>query len=287
MSKKTTKKKGGDSALETFKTFGVAILIALFIRTFFFQAFRIPSGSMEDSLLIGDFLLVDKLAYGAKVPGTDWRLPGWREPRRGDIIVFKDPQTDRDFIKRCIATEGEGIHLEDNVVFIDGKPLEEPYKSIKPMSGHDVGNFPFADAERSRQLRYPPHRLRPGGIRNGDYVVAEDSIFMMGDNRNNSMDSRYWGELPVNRVVGRAFVLYWSTDPDRAPGWVKRMDETWVKGFFSLFLGRPRFGRVGTWLAHDWSDTYATGWAAAEAAGTGAVGAGGTGSATGTLANTP
>ena len=238
---RTSKPNRAESGFETLKTFGIAILIALFIRTFFVQAFRIPSGSMEDTLLIGDFLLVDKVTFGAKIPGTDLRLPGFRDPRRGDIIVFKDPRTNRDFIKRCIARDGETIRLADNQVFIDGQALAEPYKAIKPV---------------------------PGAVRStfGPYRVADDALFMMGDNRNNSQDSRYWGDLTPDRVVGRAFVLYWSTDPYGAPRWVQNMDETWVKGFFSLFLGRPRIRRAGTWLARNWAGTYQEGFAAARSA---------------------
>ncbi len=227
------KKKSGST--ETFKTVVYALLIALFIRTFIVQAFRIPSGSMEDTLLVGDFLLVDKLTYGAKIPGTKSRLPGFRGPRRGDILVFKDPRTSRDFIKRCVATGGETIDIRDNEVFIDGRPLTEPYKVLKP------------NPLPSRKNYGPKH-------------LPAETLFMMGDNRNNSQDSRYWNELALDRVVGRAFVLYWSTDPHRAPGWVRNMDETWVKGFFQLFLGRPRITRFGNWLAKNYTDTYEAAW---------------------------
>lgn len=223
---------------ESFKTILFAVLIALFIRTFLVQAFRIPSGSMEDTLLVGDFLLVDKITYGAKIPGTSLRLPGLRKPRRGDIIVFKDPRTNRDYIKRAIAVGGETIQLRSNVVSIDGHVLEEPYKAIKPVPGPVRDDF-------------------------GPYHVSGDGLFMMGDNRNNSQDSRYWNELDPDRVVGRAFILYWSSDPNRSPHWVRTMDESPVKGFLSLLLGQPRLDRVGTWLAHDYTPVYAQGTAAA------------------------
>jgi signal peptidase I len=221
------------SGRETLKTAVYALLIALFIRTFIVQAFRIPSGSMEDTLLIGDFLLVDKLTYGARVPGTSWRLPGLREPRRGDIIVFKDPQTNRDYIKRCIAVGGETIEVRSNDVYIDGRPIPEPYKALKFVGG----GMP--------RDNYGPR------------TVSGKALFMMGDNRNNSQDSRYWNELDPLRVVGRAFVLYWSTDPERAPRWVRNMGEGWVKGFLQLLFGRPRLGRLGTWLAKDYTSLYA------------------------------
>ena len=240
------RKNGGSAASrkksagrgESFKTIIFAVLIALFIRTFLVQAFRIPSGSMEDTLLVGDFLLVDKITYGAKIPGTAMRLPGLREPRRGDIIVFKDPRTNRDYIKRAIAVGGETIQLRSNVVSIDGRALEEPYKAIKPVPGPVRDDF-------------------------GPYHVRENGLFMMGDNRNNSQDSRYWNELDPDRVVGRAFILYWSSDPNRSPRWVRTLDESPLKGFLSLLLGRPRLDRVGTWLAHDYTPVYAQGTAAA------------------------
>jgi signal peptidase I len=216
---------------ETLKTAVFALLIALFIRTFFVQAFRIPSGSMEDTLLIGDFLLVDKITYGAKIPFTSWRFPGFREARRGDIIVFKDPTKNRDYIKRCVAVGGETIEVKKNDVFIDGKAIPEPYKALKYVPGPTREN-------------YPPRRIEDG------------RLFMMGDNRNNSQDSRYWNALDSRRVVGRAFVLYWSTDPERAPRWVRNMSESWVKGFLQLFLGRPRISRFGKWIATDYSDLY-------------------------------
>jgi signal peptidase I len=220
-----------DKGVETVKTVVFALLIALIIRTFLVQAFRIPSGSMEDTLLIGDFLLVDKITYGAKIPLTPWRLPGFRKPKRGDILVFKDPRTNRDYIKRCIALPGETFELRDNEVYIDGRALPEPYKVLKPVPGPTRKDY---SARR----------------------IGEDKLFMMGDNRNNSQDSRYWNELDFERVVGRAFVLYWSSDPEKAPRFVQSMSESWVKGFLQLFFGRPRLTRFGKWLATDYTRTY-------------------------------
>jgi signal peptidase I len=262
--RKSGKKRSGGFAENT-RTIVYALLIALVIRTFLIQAFRIPSGSMEDTLLIGDFLLVDKITYGALIPGTQLRLPGFREPRRGDIMVFKDPRTNRDFIKRCIGEEGDAIHLEANEVFIDGQPLREPYKAEKPNPGLDLSWFPNTGPGSDQLLHarsFPTdfqflHRM--GAVREDGFVVPPDHVFMMGDNRNNSQDSRVWGPLQKNRIVGRAFVLYWSTDPDKAPAWVRDMPETWVKGFFQLFLGRPRITRVGTWLARDYREGYRAG----------------------------
>jgi signal peptidase I len=260
--------KGGSG--ESVRTIVYALVIALFIRTFLVQAFRIPSGSMEDTLLIGDFLLVDKVTFGARVPGTHWRLPGLRKPRRGDIIVFKDPRTDRDFIKRCIGQGDETLDVVANEVYIDGKPLDEPYKHIGPNGGFDLSYFPYRGAARQQLFPWVAAERARAGERPDEpphgYHVPAGEIFMMGDNRNNSQDSRVWGPLTPDRVVGRAFVLYWSTDPDRAPQWVRNLPENWVKGFFQLFLGRPRITRVGRWLATNYTETYEKGWAAARPA---------------------
>ena len=223
---------------ETLKTAVVALAIALFIRTFIVQAFRIPSGSMEDTLLVGDFLLVDKLTYGARVPFTDFRLPGLRAPRRGDILVFKAPTTGQDFIKRCIGTGGESVLVKEDIVSIDGAPLDEPYKVLK--------SYPFGGDDRGARFGVHTPLLIPDG-----------ALFMMGDNRNNSQDSRYWGPLDPRRVVGHAFVIYWSTDPSRAPSFVRSMPQNWVRGLLELVLGRPRITRVGNWIAKDWRKTYA------------------------------
>lgn len=253
-------RKAKDTFAENVRTLVYALAIALFIRTFLVQAFRIPSGSMEETLLIGDFLLVDKVTFGANVPGTDWRLPGFRKPHRGDILVFKDPVTNRDFIKRCIGQGGETLKVVNNEVHIDGQPLTEPYKHVGPGS-LDLANFPYRTAARQELERWvAADRMRRGIALDSPmpdgYRIPDDRIFMMGDNRNNSSDSRAWGSLEQSRVVGRAFVLYWSSDPDHAPRWVRNLPENWVKGFFQLFLGKPRLRRLGTWLAHDYSDIY-------------------------------
>jgi len=253
---------------ENVRTIVYALAIALFIRTFLVQAFRIPSGSMEETLLVGDFLLVDKVTLGARVPFTSWRLPGLREPRRGDILVFKDPRTDRDFIKRCIGRGGETIEVRANEVYIDAKPLDEPYKHVGPNGGFDLSYFPYRSGAHRLLFPWVEAERRRTGERmdlppEGGYRIPDGRLFMMGDNRNNSRDSRVWGPLTPDRVVGRAFILYWSTDPDRAPRWVRNLPENWVKGFFQLILGRPRLRRIGTWLAKDYTGTYEKGWEAA------------------------
>jgi signal peptidase I len=178
-----------------------ALVLTLFLRAFVIQAFRIPSASMQDTLLIGDFLFVNKFEYGPKIPFTHFRLPGLRAPRRGDVIVFQFPQDPtKDFIKRCIATGGETLEVRNKQVYVDGKPLHEPYAihtdpSVRP-AGYDYrDNF-------------------------GPVTVTKGQMFMMGDNRDNSNDSRYWGQLEMDLVKGRAMFIYWSWDGERNwPRW--------------------------------------------------------------------
>jgi len=174
----------------------IAIALALVIRTLVVQAFTIPSGSMMDTLLVGDYILVNKFLYGPEVPFTDWRTPGLRSPRRGDIIVFRYPQDEkRDFIKRIIGTPGEDIQIRGHDVYVNGQRLEEPY--VKHTAApHSGGACAYAyGCERT--------------------VVPPDSYFVMGDNRENSQDSRYWGFVKAEKIKGKAFIIYWSWDSDR------------------------------------------------------------------------
>jgi len=178
-----------------------ALVLTLFLRAFVIQAFRIPSASMQDTLLIGDFLFVNKFEYGPRIPFTHIRLPGLRAPRRGDVIVFQFPQDPtKDFIKRCVATGGETLEVRNKQVYVDGKPLRESYAIHSDPS------------------------VRPAGYDYRDYfgpvTVAKGQMFMMGDNRDNSNDSRYWGQLEMDLVKGRAMFIYWSWDGERNwPRW--------------------------------------------------------------------
>ncbi|HXH83952.1 MAG TPA: signal peptidase I [Candidatus Tectomicrobia bacterium] len=179
---------------------GIAILLALVIRTLVVQAFTIPSGSMMDTLLIGDYILVNKFLYGAEIPFTDWRMPGLRDPERGDIIVFKYPQDEkRDFIKRIVAVPGEQVQVRGSQVYVDGRPLEEPYVRQSPN--------PLAHAGQPGYCGYA-YGCEP-------LVVPPESYFVMGDNRDNSQDSRYWGFVTRDKIRGKAFLIYWSWDSDR------------------------------------------------------------------------
>jgi signal peptidase I len=186
------------TAREYFESICIAVILALFVRTFVVQAFKIPTGSMEQNLLIGDHLLVNKFVFAPTLsPLERWILP--IDPiRRGDIIVFKYPEDpDRDFIKRVIGLPGETLELRDRTVYIDGEPLDEPYvQFLFPASDRRPGDADFTDFGVRRG--YGPVR------------VPDGQYFMMGDNRDNSQDSRYWGFLPREYVKGKALFVYFS-----------------------------------------------------------------------------
>jgi signal peptidase I len=188
------------TAREYFESICVAVILALFVRTFVVQAFKIPTGSMENNLLIGDHLLVNKFVFAPTLFPLEERLLPIDRIERGDVIVFKYPeQPDRDFIKRVIGLPGETIELRNKKVYIDGTPLDEPYVHfIFPPSPDDNGSsgsdLPDFDLTRSY----------------GPVTVPERHYFMMGDNRDNSQDSRYWGFLPQDYVKGKALFVYFS-----------------------------------------------------------------------------
>lgn len=171
----------------------IAVLLALVIRTFIVQAFKIPSGSMEDTLAIGDHILVNKFIYGTKLPFSDKRILKLRDPRRGDVIVFEYPEDpSKDFIKRVIGTPGDTVEVKDKKVYVNGKLYANPHevhkeKDIIPKEQNPRDNF-------------------------GPVTVPADSYFMMGDNRDRSYDSRFWGFVKSDKIKGLAFIKYWSWD---------------------------------------------------------------------------
>ena len=188
------------TAREYFESILVAVILALFVRTFVFQAFKIPTGSMKPNLLVGDHLLVNKFIFAPAATPLERTLLPMRAIRRGDVIVFKFPEEpERDFIKRVIGLPGETLELKNQTISINGTPLAEPY-------AHYL--FPAA-AEGEEGLL---HDLRR---RYGPVTVPAGHYFMMGDNRDDSQDSRYWGFLPQSYIKGRALFIYWSFDtPD-------------------------------------------------------------------------
>ena len=176
---------------EYIEAFAVAIVLALIIRTFVVQAFKIPSGSMEPTLLVGDHILVNKFIYGEHIPFTDSKILDFRDPKRGEIIVFVYPKDEsKDFIKRVIGVEGDTIEIKDKKLFINGQFFDDPY-------GHFKDNAVI------------PGHVQPRD-NFGPVTVPEDSLFVMGDNRDRSADSRFWGFVRLTQVKGKAFLIYWS-----------------------------------------------------------------------------
>jgi signal peptidase I len=192
----------------------IAIILALIIRAFVVQAFKIPSSSMEPTLLIGDHLLVNKFIYGIKIPFIDKKVLKFKKPQRGDIIVFKfkDPEypekPEVDFIKRVIAVEGERVEIIKKKVFINGKLMPDPYGV-------------FLDDNTDDTYTSPKDNFGP-------VIVPKDSVFCLGDNRDKSHDGRFWGYVKLDRIRGKAFILYFS----------------WNSNSESL-LGKIRWSRFG------------------------------------------
>ena len=200
------------SAWEWTKSLAAALIIWFFLRALLVEAFRIPSGSMENTLLIGDFLFVNKALYGAEMPVVHKRLPAFREPARGDVVVFDSVEEPGvNVVKRIIGMPGDTLAMADNVISINGKPLEEPYA---------IRTDGLSDREdpqmRAWQVRYLVGRearwYRPTLKNWGPLLVPADSFFVMGDNRDNSYDSRYWGFLGRDRIRGRPLFIYYSFD---------------------------------------------------------------------------
>ncbi len=218
---------------EYFESIVIAVILALFIRTFVVQAFKIPTGSMEETLLIGDHLLVNKFVYGPAPTALERALLPVGTIKRGEVLVFKYPEEpERDFIKRVIGLPGETVELREKKVYVNGKALEEPYVHFLTAPGgpsefHEVTSFDVRE-------RYGP------------VTVPADHFFVMGDNRDNSQDSRYWGFLPRENIKGKSLVIYWSYQADREDYQDESAGAT-VKGLVSVFahfFTRTRWDRM-------------------------------------------
>ena len=204
---------------EWIEPFLIAGIIALFIRQFAVEAFKIPSGSMIPTLTIGDHLLVNKFVYGPRIPFTDNRIFTWKEPKRGEIIVFKYPENeDKNFIKRVVGVPGDKIQIVNGKLMINDQavvitPAAPPAdKSVE--EGQSFGK-PMVYLEQlgavTHQIQY---LMDQSGKNYGPWLVPKDSVFVMGDNRDNSQDSRFWGFVKFNKILGRALIIYWSWDGD-------------------------------------------------------------------------
>lgn len=220
------------SAVEWLKSLGVALLLFFVLRTFLVQTFVITSGSMEDTLLVGDMLLVNRAAMGSQVPLLGLRIPGYSEPGRGDILVFDPPHEETlMLIKRLIGLPGDTLEMRDRVLFVNGERLDEPYVRHDPVEDE---RHPWMSWQRD----YLPAGVDPatyGPTRDnwGPIVIPDGRYFMLGDNRERSLDSRYWGLLERWRLEGRAVFTYYSYNRDSYRPFPALREVRWNR------IGRP------------------------------------------------
>jgi len=195
------------------KSIAIALAVWFVLSTFLVKAFRISSGSMERTMLVGDFLFVNKALYGAEVPLIGGRLPGVREPRRGDIVVFRSPIEDSILVKRLIGLPGDTVGMIAGELSRNGRPVQEPY-----VQHLGTGQPEPPDPEMRRwQLRFFAGKdsagYHPTSRDWGPLVVPRDSFFMLGDNRDGSRDGRFWGFVPRRNIQGSPMIIYFSYDP--------------------------------------------------------------------------
>lgn len=225
------------------KAIGLPIALFLLIRTFFMEAYRIPSGSMIPALLVGDWLFVNKLIYGPKVPFMEMYLPGYAEPQRNEVAVFRSPpQSDQPWdptptlVKRIVGAGGDTLHMRRGVLHVNGVPQADP-AGAEQRRGHDSSSelFEWQHSIALRDTRFGSAPERASHDNWGPLLIPEGHFFMMGDNRYNSKDSRYWGIVPRKNMRGRPMFVYYSynrDDSDRpAP-----------------FITDIRWGRIGHWI---------------------------------------
>ncbi|MEO0232786.1 MAG: signal peptidase I [candidate division WOR-3 bacterium] len=223
-----------------------ALVVALFLRYFVLQAYRIPSGSMEDTLLPGDFLLVFKPIYGIEIPYTEIKFFQFYKPKRGDIVIFRFPlDPSKDFVKRCVGLPGDTIEIKDKVLYINGKKVFEPYaihkdgKIIPPLinTKDEFSKKEFQRMWMERELvEEPMARDNFGPV-----VVPPKTYFVLGDNRDNSSDSRFWGPVPEKYLKGVPLIIYFSWDSESNSIFKKIRIERllqipllWKKEFYSV-----------------------------------------------------
>ena len=219
-----------NKAVEWAKSIVIAALLFVFLRSFLVQTFVITSGSMEETLLVGDMLLVNRASIGSYIPFTNVRIPGYSTPKRGDVLVFDPPHEETlKLVKRLVGMPGDTLRMRNRVLYVNDEPLDEPY-----LRHSDVGDETHPWMEWQREFLLPgtdPQTYAPTRDTWGPLVIPEDRYFMMGDNRETSLDSRYWGLLEGWRLEGRAVFTYFSYNKDsyRPFPWLREI----------------RFGRIG------------------------------------------
>jgi signal peptidase I len=228
-------RRGLSWAWEWAKSFSVTVLVILIVRTFVIDVFRIPSGSMEGTLLVGDILFVNKLAYGAEVPLTTKRLPPMHVPERGEVIIFKWPMDHaKPFVKRLVGLPGDTIAMRDGTLSVNGVVQHELF--IRRL--HGVADPMAVDFDWLRRALIPAAHASPGArpTRNvwGPIVVPPRNFFVLGDNRDNSGDSRYWGFVADSLLLGKPLLVYYSVVPDSVA--------------HGSWLSRVRWHRIGEWI---------------------------------------
>lgn len=222
----------------------IALVLFVLLRTFVVEAFKIPTSSMENTLLVGDFLLVNKAAYGSRVPGTELRIASFKEPSHGDVIVFHPPhEPEKNYVKRVVGLPMDTLEMRGKVLFRNGESVDEPYArhedgmgdSVHPdmrwQSGYLIASTPDrSDAvARDEAVASSPHanarRYQPTRDNWGPLVVPEGSYFVLGDNRDNSEDSRYWGFVTREAIRGEPWLVYYSSDhsPGAPRSWLRRV----------------------------------------------------------------
>jgi len=213
------------------KSIAVAILLFLFVRTSVVEAFKIPTSSMEGTLLVGDFLLVNKAAYGIRIPGTSLRLAAFAEPKRGDVVVFHPPhEPEKNYVKRVVGLPNDTLEMRDKRLYLNGTEVDEPYAS------HDEGRrdaaHPDMRWQSSHLIASSRRSYQPTRDNWGPLVVLPGQYFVMGDNRDNSEDSRYWGFVARDQIRGKPWLVYYSFVPSRS------RPVAWLR--------QVRWGRLGT-----------------------------------------
>ncbi len=212
------------------KSLAVALVLFLLVRTFVVEAFKIPTGSMENTLLVGDFLLVNKAVYGTRIPGTNVRVAAFHEPRRGDVIVFHPPHDpEANYVKRVVGVPHDTLEMREKRLYRNGALVYEPYAHHEDNRGDTV--HPDMRWQSGYLIASTPSKYQPTRDNWGPLVVPDGRYFVLGDNRDDSEDSRYWGFVPRDQIRGEPWIVYYSFVPSAV------MRLPWLR--------RVRWGRIG------------------------------------------